>query len=246
MLVIFNIVRRTIEGSVVAVLLIGLIALTGASQTIGRILAEPSVASIAFLLVLAIVLADLIGKAIGIVVSTFPDLIPKIDEDAARRASLIQRLRPGQTVALLSGAYAARLVLFLAIFALLGASYAWAPSAVQQSLFGDLGPLEAMLTFLREGIAGSISYFLFFLGPENLRPLTHAIVADPLVPATVDGDILLAGIRVYGLAFVLAILRTLVTPITLARAHRRARHIPTPEQPAPEPAPATGSGLVFQ
>ncbi|MDI1281828.1 hypothetical protein [Brevundimonas sp.] len=223
---IFNLVRRTIEGSVLSILVIAVVAMLGASETINILLAERTVPSTLFLLVLAIVLADLLGKLISIASSTFPDLIPALDDDDLKRASLIQRLRPGQTVALLSGAYSARLVMFLVIFALMGTSYAFAPKAVQQTLFGDFGAMQAIETFLREGLAGSIGYFLFFLGPDHLKPITSAIIAEPLVSSTVNGDIFLVGIRIYGLAFVLAILRTLVTPITYLRARRRAARLP--------------------
>ncbi|MGV9006458.1 MAG: hypothetical protein ACOH1H_06940 [Brevundimonas sp.] len=215
-----------IEGSVLSVLIIALVAVLGVSETINTLLDQPGVSSILFLLVLAIVLADLIGKFLSILISTFPDLIPSLDEADLKRASLIQRLRPGQTLALLSGAYAARLVMFLAIFALLGASYAFAPLAVQETLVGPLGVVEAFNMFVREGIAGSIGYFLFFLGPEHLRPITQAIIAEPLVPATSSGDAFLVGLRIYGLAFMLSVLRTLVTPISYLRARRRARQLP--------------------
>jgi hypothetical protein len=174
---------------------------------------------------LAIVLADLIAKFIGILGSTFPDLVPKLDDEHIKRASLIRRLRPGQTVALLSGANAARVVLFLVMFALLGASYSASPASAQQALFGPLRPVEAIETFLREGIAGSLGYFLFFLGPDTLKPITNAIIAEPLTSPTIDGELFLVGLRLYGLAFVLAILRTLVTPIIYVRARLRARAI---------------------
>ncbi|MBI1405509.1 MAG: hypothetical protein GC145_05230 [Caulobacter sp.] len=232
---ILKLVRRMIEGSVMAILLIGIVAVFGVSETINRLLSDHGVSSLVFLLVLAIVLADLIGKFIGVVSATFPDIIPKLDDDHLERASLIERLRPGQTLALLSGAYAARLAMFLIIFALLGASYAWAPVAVQETLVGPLGPLKAIELFLREGVAGSVGYFLFFLGPENLKPITGAITPEPLAAASLNGDIFLVGIRVYGLAFVLAVLRTLVTPITLVRARGRAGRLTPPAGPSPEP-----------
>jgi hypothetical protein len=228
MLGIIKLVRRTIEGSVLSILVVAVVAILGVSETINMLIAERTVSSILFLLVLAIVLADLLGKLISIMSSTFPDLIPALNDDDLKRASLIQRLRPGQTVALLSGAYAARLVMFLVIFALMGTSYAFAPTAVQQTLFGDFGAMRAIETFLREGLAGSVGYFLFFLGPDHLKPITSAIIADPLVSTTVNGDIFLVGIRVYGLAFVLSILRTLVMPITYARARHRAARLPAP------------------
>lgn len=227
MLGLLKLVRRMIEGSVVSIVLIAVVAVLGISSTVNLLLAEPSLPSLLFLLVLAIVLADLIGKFLSILSTTFPDLIPALDEEDLKRASLIQRLRPGQTVALLSGAYAARLVMFLVIFALLGASYAYAPVAVQETLVGPLGVGEAIVTFIREGVAGSIGYFLFFLGPDNLKPVTDAILAQPLTPATPSGDAFLVGIRIYGLAFMFSVLRTLATPITYWRARRRARTLPS-------------------
>ncbi|WP_417232739.1 hypothetical protein [Brevundimonas sp.] len=226
MLGIINLVRRTIEGSVISVVIIAVVAVLGVSETINTLLAERSVPSILFLLVLAIVLADLVGKFIAIVSATFPDLIPAVGDEDRKRASLLQRLRPVQTVALLSGVYAARLVMFLVIFALIGTSYAHAPASVQATLFGDFGPLEAIETFLREGIAGSIGYFLFFLGPDTLRSITDGIIAEPLTSATINGDIFLVGIRLYGLAFALSALRTLATPIIYLRARRRAGNLP--------------------
>ena len=236
MLGLLNLIRRTIEGSIVAIVLIGVVAVFGVSQTINVLLAERSVAAILFLLALAIVLADLIGKFIGIVSSTFPDLIPKVEDEDLKRASLIERLRPGQTLALLSGAHLARVAMFLVIFALLGASYAAAPNQAQQTLFGDFRALEATETFLREGVAGSFGYFLFFLGPDNLKPVTDMIVTEPLSPATTDGDVFLVGIRLYGLAFVLSMLRVPATPLTYLRARGRARKLPTQQEPAAEAA----------
>lgn len=226
MLGIINIVRRTIEGSVISVVIIAAVAMLGVSETINALLAERSVTSLLFLFVLAIVLADLIGKFISILSFTFPDLIPDVDDEDLKRASLLQRLRPGQTVALLSGAYAARLIMFLVIFALLGASYALAPAQAQATLFGDMGAWQAIETFLREGLAGSLGYFLFFLGPDNLGSITRVIIAEPLVPSTASGDFFLVGIRLYGLAFALSILRTLATPIAYLRARRRAERLP--------------------
>lgn len=226
MLGLVNVLRRLIEGSVVSVAILALVAILGVSQTISALIADRSLASILFLLVLAIVMADLIGKFISILSSTFPDLIPAIGRDDLNRASLIQRLRPIQTVGLLSGAYVARLAMFLFIFGLLGASYAFAPSSAQATLFGDLGPFAAAETFLREGVAGSVGYFLFFLGPDALKSITSLIVDEPLVASTIDGDIFLVGIRLYGLAFALSFLRTLVTPITYLRARRRAVALP--------------------
>lgn len=228
MLGIIKLVRRTVEGSILSILIIAVVAVLGVSGTINTLIAERTVPSLLFLLVLAIVLADLIGKVISIVSSTFPDLIPALGDDDLKRASLLQRLRPVQTVALLSGAYAARLVMFLVIFALIGTSYALAPQAVQATLFGDFGAREAIETFLREGVAGSVSYFLFFLGPDELTRITRVITAEPLTASTLDGDIFLVGIRLYGLAFALAALRTLVTPIIYLRARRRAAHLPAP------------------
>ena len=226
MLGIITLVRRTIEGSIISVLIIATVAILGVSETVNTLLAERSVPSILFLLVLGIVLADLIGKFISIVSSTFPDLIPAVGDDDLKRASLLQRLRPVQTVALLSGVYAARLVMFLVIFALIGTSYAFAPQSVQETLFGDFGALDAIERFLREGIAGSIGYFLFFLGPDALRPITKVIIAEPLTSATINGEIFLVGIRLYGLAFALAALRTLATPIIYMRARHRADDLP--------------------
>ncbi|MBX3429514.1 MAG: hypothetical protein KF779_08040 [Hyphomonadaceae bacterium] len=225
-----GLVGRIVGGSVLAIALIAFAAVAGASQIVNLLIEDGSVASILFLLMLSIVLADLIAKFIGILGSTFPDLVPKLDDEHLKRASLIRRLRPGQTVALLSGANAARVVLFLVMFALLGLSYAATPATVQQTLFGTLRPWEAIEAFLREGVAGSIGYFLFFLGPGTLKPMTDAIVAEPLTSPTVDGDLFLVGLRLYGLAFVLAILRTLVTPIVYLRARLRAHAIP--EAPA--------------
>lgn len=229
MLGVVNLVRRTIEGSIISVVIIAVVATFGVSETVNTLLADRSVPSMFFLLVLAIVLADLIGKFISIVSLTFPDLIPAVGDDDLRRASLLQRLRPIQTVALLSGVYAARLVMFLVIFALIGTSYAFAPLQVQETLFGEFGALDAVEAFLREGVAGSIGYFLFFLGPDHLSPITNLIIAQPLTSATINGDIFLVGIRLYGLAFALAALRTLATPIIFLRARRRAGRIPTPD-----------------
>lgn len=226
MLEMLKIIRRTAEGSIISILTIALVAILGVSETVNALLADGSVASILFLVVLGVVLADLIGKFISLLGSTFPDLIPALGDEERRRASLIQRLRPIQTVGLLSGAYAARLVMFLILFALLGTSYAFAPAPVQATLFGDFDPLRATEIFLREGVAGSVGYFLFFLGPDNLKPLTDAIVAEPLAPSTISGDVFLVGVRLYGLAFVLALLRTLVTPIAYLRARRRAAALP--------------------
>jgi len=225
MLAIIKLVRRTIEGSVSAIILIAVVAVFGWSDTINMLIADRGLPSILFLLMLAVVLADLIAKIIDIAGRTFPDLIPKLDDDDLKRASLISRLRPGQTVALLSGANAARVVLFVVIFALLGTTYAAAPGAVQENLFGNFGAVNASEAFLREGIAGSIGYFLFFLGPDSLKPITDKIAAERLVSLSVDGDVFLAGIRLYGLAFILAILRTLATPVTYARARLRARKL---------------------
>lgn len=227
MLAIIRLIRRTIEGSVIAVLLIGVIAAFGWSETINLLIEDASIPSILFLFMLAVVLADLIAKIIGILGRTFPDLIPKVEDEDRKRASLIERLRPGQTVALLSGAYAGRVVFFIIIFALLGLSYAAAPGPVQGKLFGELGPLEAGEAFLREGVAGSIGYFLFFLGPDSLGPITTTVAAERLTAFSSEGDVFLAGVRLYGLAFVLAILRTLATPITFARARLRARKLAT-------------------
>lgn len=229
MLGVIGIIRRIIGGSVSAILVIAIVAITGASQTINMLLAESSPLSLLFLLMLAIVLADLIAKFLSILSSTFPDLIPKLDEEKLKRAALIRQLRPGQTVALLSSAYLARLILFVAIFALLGLSYAGAPQAVQQNLFGTFGAAEAIEAFLREGIAGSLGYFLFFLGPDNLLPITRTIVPQPLTTTSIDGDLILVGVRLYGLAFVLALLQTLVAPITYIRARLRARKLPPVE-----------------
>ncbi|GJL94807.1 MAG: hypothetical protein DHS20C05_12120 [Hyphococcus sp.] len=225
MLAIIKLIRRMIEGSVSAIILIAIVAYFGWSDTINMLIADLSISSILFLTVLAIVLADLIAKIIQIFGRTFPDLIPKVEDDDLKRASLISRLRPGQTVALLSGAYAARVVMFVVIFGLLGASYAATSVEVQENLFGNYGAVEAGTAFLREGVAGSIGYFLFFIGSDNLAPIKEAIIAEQLVSASPDADVFLSGIRLYGLAFVLAILRTLVTPITFVRARIRARKI---------------------
>ena len=220
-----GLIRRTVEGSVTAIVLIAVVALLGGSRTLDLLLADGGLASMLFLFAFAVVLADLIAKLIGIVGATFPDLIPKLDEAHVKRASLIRRLRPGQTIALLSGAYAVRIVLFLVIFAFLGASYAAAPGEVQRALVGEFSAFDAINAFLREGIAGSLGYFLFFLGPDNLAPIRTAIIAEPLTSSTLDGEIFLAGIRLYGFALLLAVLRTLVTPITWLRARRRAKSL---------------------
>jgi hypothetical protein len=225
-------IRRMIEGSLLSIFLIGVVAVFGLSETINVLIADHSLPSIVFLLFIIILLADLIAKFIGILGVTFPDLVPKLDDDKLRRASLIRRLRPIQTVTLLSGVYAARLALFLVIFACLGMSYAWAPKAVQESLFGDFTALAAIDAFLREGVAGSIGYFLFFLGPENLKPITDAIVVRPLVPSTLSGDVFLVGLRLYGLALILAVLRTLLTPVTYARARLRSDRLAKAAEPA--------------
>ncbi len=224
-LAIVRFVRRLIEGSIVSILLIAIVAITGWSETINMLLADRSASSLVFLIMLAVVLADLISRLITIFGSTFPDLIPKIDDTDRKRASLIRRLRPGETVALLSGAYSARVILFGLIFVLLGGSYSATPVAVQNNLLGDFSASDAATAFLREGVAGSFGYFFFFLGPERLQNITGLITTDRLASASVDGDVFLAGIRLYGLAFVLAILRTLVTPITYIRARLRARGI---------------------
>lgn len=228
MLGIIKAVRRTLEGFVIAFVLIAVVAALGVSDTLNALLADGGPAAMVFLLVIALVLADLTGKFISIVSSTFPDLLPDLGEDDLKRASLIQRLRPFQTVALLSGAHAARLVMFLLLFALLGASYALAPAAVQATLFGDFAVLEAVEIFLREGLAGSVGYFLFFLGPDDLQRVTRLLIDRPLTAASVNGDIFLVGVRLYGLAFVLALLRTLATPVTYLRARRRAVKLPAP------------------
>jgi hypothetical protein len=229
-----NLLRRIVGGSISAILLIGLVAITGVSETIAMLIADRSFWSLLLLLMLAILLADLIAKFISILSTVFPDLIPKLDDEKLERASIIRRLRPGQTVALLSGAYLARVALFLAIFALLGVSYAAVPAPVQQTLFGNLSAGQAIEAFVREGVAGSLGYFLFFLGPANLAPITQAIVTDPLVTRTIDGDLLLVAIRLYGLAFVLSVLQTLAAPIITLRARLRARRLTqAPEAPAP-------------
>ena len=225
MLAIVKLIRRVIEGSVSAIILLAVVAYFGWSETINTLVEDRSPTSILFLLMLAIVLADLIAKMISIFGKTFPDLIPNVDDEDKKRASLISRLRPGQTMAVLSGAYAARLILFVAIFGLLGSSYSWTPDEVQENLFGEFDALGATEAFLREGVAGSIGYFLFFIGPDNLAPIKGAIASEQLSSMSSDGDVMLAGIRLYGLAFVLAILRTLATPITYVRARLRARKI---------------------
>jgi hypothetical protein len=205
--------------------LIAVIAALGWSQTINTLIADRSISSSLFLLMLAIVLADLIAKLISVAGSAFPDLIPKVEESDLKRASLIERLRPGQTIALLSGAYTARVFLFIIMFALLGTSYAGTPTEVQQNLFGSYNAVNASEAFLREGLAGSIGYFLFFLGPDNLAPVTNTISSERLVSLSFDGDVFLAGVRLYGLAFALAILRTLATPVTFVRARLRSRKL---------------------
>ncbi len=220
-----SLVRRILSGSVSAILVIAVIAITGASQTVTMLIADRSAWSILFLLMLAVLLADLIAKFIGVLGTVFPDIIPKLDDEKLKRASIIRRLRPGQTVALLSGAYLARVTLFLAIFALLGFTYAAVPTSVQQTLFGDLGAGEAIEAFVREGIAGSLGYFLFFLGSDNLAQVTRTIVTEPLAAATIDGDLLLVAIRLYGLALVLSLLQTLAAPIISLRARLRAHKL---------------------
>jgi hypothetical protein len=218
--------RRIVGGSVSAILLIALVAITGASQTITQLIADRSPWSLLFLFMLAVLLADLLAKFVGMLSTVFPDLVPKLDNEKLKRASILRRLRPGQTVALLSGAYLARVTFFLAIFSLLGATYAAVPQSVQQSLFGNLGAGDAIEAFIREGIAGSLGYFLFFLGPHNLSPITSAIVAEPLTTSTIDGDLFLVAIRLYGLAFVLSILQTLAAPIIYLRGRLRANTLP--------------------
>lgn len=225
MLALFKLIRRTIEGSILAIMLIGIVAYFGWSDTINTLIADRSISSFLFLLMMAVVLADLIAKIIMILGATFPDLIPKVEDNDLKRASLIGHLRPGQTMALLSGAYFARVIMFVVIFGLLGSSYAAAPAAAQANLFGDYGALNASEAFLREGVAGSLGYFLFFLGPDTLAPIKGAIASEQLVSNSSDGDAFLAGIRLYGLAFVLAILRTLATPVAYARARLRAQKL---------------------
>lgn len=223
---VINIARRVLEGSLLSIFLIGVIAIAGISPTISMLIADRSLASLALLLVIAIVLADLIAKLIAIFQITFPDLIPKLDDGELKRASLLRRLRAGQTMALLSGAYLARIALFLLIFALLGVTYTAAPTAVQNHLFGELTAASAIEVFLREGVAGAVGYFLFFLGPNSLTPITDAISPDRLVSSSADGDVFLAGIRLYGLAFVFAVLRALLTPVIFMRARNRAAQVP--------------------
>ncbi len=223
MLGIIDLIKRIAAGTLSSIILIGIVAALGWSGTISALIENFSAASAFFLIMLAVVLADIIAKVISIISTTFPDLIPKVDNESVKRASLLRRLRPGQTVALLSGANAARLTLFLVIFALLGASYAAAPRAAQETLFGNMTTWEAIDIFVREGIAGSLGYFLFFLGSDNLEGITSHIAEDRLTAFTEDGDVFLSGIRIYGLAFVLAILRTIVIPITFVRARLRAR-----------------------
>lgn len=222
-----TILRRIAEGSLSSILLIGVIALAGLSPTIDVLIADGSLPAMLFLLAIAIVSADLIAKLISIFQTTFPDLIPKIDQSEFKRASLLRRLKTGQTLAVLSGAHLARVVLFLVIFASLGVTYSAAPGAVQQNLFGEFGGAAATEAFLREGIAGAFSYFLFFLGPDTLAPLTEAVSPERLQPASVDGDVFLAGIRLYGLAFILAVFRALLTPLIIVRARGRAAHVTT-------------------
>jgi hypothetical protein len=54
------------------------------------------------------------------------------------------------------------------------------------------------------------------------------------VTRTIDGDLLLVAIRLYGLAFVLSVLQTLAAPIITLRARLRARRLTqAPEAPAP-------------
>ena len=81
MLGLFKLLRQIIEGSVVSIILLAIVAVLGASSTVNLLVREPSAASLLFLLVLAIVLADLIGKFISILSTTFPDLIPAVDDE---------------------------------------------------------------------------------------------------------------------------------------------------------------------
>lgn len=223
MLSLFKFIRRTVQGALIAIIFVTLAALLKVSPTINVLLAERTIASGLFLIVLVIVIADLIGKLIGILSAAFPDLVPKVEKSDLQLAALVERLRPGQTIALLSGAQVGRIIVFIIIFALLGATYAAAPEAAQMQLVGPLSAREAFEIFLRESVAGSVGYFLFFLGPDTLKPLIDAIAAERLSSASVDGDFYLAGLRLYGLPFVLALLQFLATPIIFVRARVRAR-----------------------
>ncbi|MEH6663739.1 MAG: hypothetical protein V7678_02715, partial [Brevundimonas sp.] len=66
MLGVVNLVRRTVEGSIISFVVIAVVAVFGLSATIDALLAGISVASMAFLVVIAVVLADLIGRFIAI------------------------------------------------------------------------------------------------------------------------------------------------------------------------------------
>ncbi len=121
--------------------------------------------------------------------------------------------------------YGAEVVVVMGV---MGSGKSAAPPEVQATLFGSFGVAEAIDRFVREGIAGSLGYFLFFLGPGSLDRITSAIIVQPLEAPTIDGDLMLVGIRLYGLAFVLAILQTLVAPIIYLRARLRAHKLATP------------------
>ena len=216
-------VWRVVGGSLTAILAMAGVALTGASETVSVLLAERSATSLLFLGVLTLILADLISKLVSILAATFPDVLPKVDRDTLRLASFVDRASPGQGLAVLAGTQGARVGVFLLIFALLGWSYASAPDAAQASLVGAYEVWPATLSFIREAAAGSIGYFLFFLSGERLAPLTEAIAAERLAPVGIEGDVFLSGLRLYGLAFVLAVLRLAATPVIFARARLRAK-----------------------
>lgn len=225
MLSLIKLLRRTVEGSLAAILLVAVAGIFGFSDTISLLLEERSVSSILFLIVLVIVLADIIAKLISILSTTFPDLLPKVDRDSLRLASLVNGVSPGKVFAFLAGTHLARVIVFLIVFALLGATYASAPNVVQERLVGDYSTMGAIEAFIRESLAGSVGYFLFFLGGDNLEPITSAIASERLTAQSIDGDIFLSGIRLYGLTFVLAILRMLATPVIVGRARLRARDL---------------------
>jgi hypothetical protein len=228
MLTIFNYIRHTIEGSLLAIVLVVLVAVFGWSPTIETLVEDASVSSILFLVVLVILLTDMIAKLIDILARTFPDLLPKVEERDLRMAAFVDRLAPQEAIGLLAGAHIARILVFLLVFALLGASYANAPNAVQAQLVGDYGVWAATEAFLRESAAGSVGYFLFFLGPDKLQPITDAIAAERLQSNSLDGDVFLSGLRLYGLPFVFAVLRAIVTPVIFVRARLRSRKLNVP------------------
>lgn len=235
-------VWRTVEGAISAVLLIAIVSFFGWSPTIDQLLADHSLTSILFLVVVTILLADLIAKMIGILGKAFPDLIPRLKDKDFQLATLLQENTIGKAIMVLTGAQFGRVIIFLVIFTALGWSYAGAPDAAQDQLVGELSGWQATGAFILEGIAGAVGYFLFFLGPENISPIKGFFATETLTSGGIDGDIFLSAIRLYGLAFVFAILRALVTPIVFLRARLRAMKI-LPEAAEAEPAPLTVSEM---